>query len=286
MGEHVGQPDERDFALDVGVVVALDGGRDRARQAPATDQHPAHERVVDAQLAPLLMDALLGGSRRAMHLRGIARVGVQQHELADIVQEARHAQPVTVLVADLRGEAIGGVLGRERVQAKALWCGLPHARALKEVECPHPPGERLHRPLAEELDRTDDGVDAPALVLDLIGEAKHGDDQRDVGLDGADDVGGRGVLLADERQQPIARLGQRGKRLERFERAGQAPAVARIVSRPGDRRRQGRGQSVARPALGAGRCTIPRGRPFPRAWLVFFSARRILGSYRQGSANS
>ncbi len=111
VGEHVGEAHERDLALDVGVVVALDRGRDVARQAPAADKHAADERVVDAQLAALLMDALLRGSGAAVHLRGIAGIGVQQHELADVVQQARDGQAVAVLVADLGREPVGRVLG-------------------------------------------------------------------------------------------------------------------------------------------------------------------------------
>ena len=90
--------------------------------------------MVDAELAALLVDALLGRARPAVHLRGIAGVGVQQHELADVVQQARDRQPVAVLVADLGGDAVGGVLGGEGVQAEALGRGVPHARALEEVE--------------------------------------------------------------------------------------------------------------------------------------------------------
>ena len=64
-------------------------GRDRLRQAPAAGEHAADERVVDAELAALAVDALLGRARVAVDLRGVAGVGVQQHELADVVQQAR-----------------------------------------------------------------------------------------------------------------------------------------------------------------------------------------------------
>ena len=107
------------------------------RQAPAADQHAADERVVDAELAALLVDALLGRARAAVHLCGVAGVGVHQHELADVVQQARDGQAVAVLVADLGGDAVGRVLGRERVQAEALGRGVPDARALEEVEGAH-----------------------------------------------------------------------------------------------------------------------------------------------------
>ena len=63
MGEHVGEPDERGLAVGVLGVVALDHARDRARQSPAPGEHAADERVVDAELAALALEALLG--RRA-----------------------------------------------------------------------------------------------------------------------------------------------------------------------------------------------------------------------------
>ena len=106
-------------------------------------------------------------------------------------------QAVAVLVADLGREPVGRVLGGQRVQAEALGRRLPDARALEEVECAHARGERLHGLRREQLDGRDDRVDAPAPALHLVGQAQHGDDQRDVGLDGGDDVGGGDVVLGD-----------------------------------------------------------------------------------------
>ena len=126
-------------------MVALDRRGDRRRQAPAAGEHAADERVVDAQLAALLMDAVLGRARAAMNLRGVAGVGVQQHQLADVVQQARRRQPVAVLEADLGRDPVGRVLGRERVQAKALRRRLPHARALEEVKRAQARGQRPAR---------------------------------------------------------------------------------------------------------------------------------------------
>ena len=56
------------------------------------------------------------------------------------------------------------------------------------------------------------------------------DDQRDVGLDGGDDVAGADALGLDEAQQAVARLGERRERLERLEGRGQATAVALVVA--------------------------------------------------------
>ena len=205
-----------------------------------------------------------GVLRAAVHLRGIAGIGVQQHELADVVQQARDGQAVAVLVADLGGEPVGRVLGGQRVQAEALGRRVPHARALEEVERAHPAGERLHGLRAEQLDGRDDRVHAPAAALRLVGEAQHGDDQRDVGLDGGDDVGGGDVVLGDDREQPVARLGQRGERLQRFEGDRQAPAVALVLVA----RRRGGSGAGARPARVRRRIPRARERPFERGALA------------------
>ena len=185
--------------------------------------------MVDAELAPLGVDPFLGRAGAAVDLRGVAGVGVQQHELADVVQQARDGQPVAVLVADLGGEPVGGVLGGERVQAEALGRGVPDAGALEEVEGAHAVGDRVHGLRAQQLDGADGGVDLAVRALRAVGEPQHGDDQRDVGLDGGDDVGGRDVVLGDDREQPVAGLGQRGERLERLEGQRQATAVALVL---------------------------------------------------------
>ena len=205
------------------------GVGDRRRQAPAADQHAADERVVDAELAALLVDALLGRARAAVHLRGVAGVGVQQHELADVVQQARDGQAVAVLVADLGGErsaacwvaracrrkrsgAASQTLARSkkskvrtRLASACTVCGLSSSTAPTTVST------------------------LPAPSLGAVGEAQHGDDQRDVGLDGGDDVGGGDVVLGDDREQAVARLGERREGLERFEGHRQATAVALVL---------------------------------------------------------
>ncbi len=81
-------------------------------------------------------------------------------------------------------------------------------------------------------------LDATAgAALDLVGEAQHADGERDVGLDGGDDVAGRDALGRDEAQDAVARLGERGERLERLEGGGQTTAVALVVAALERRRR-------------------------------------------------
>ncbi len=71
-----------------------------------------------------------------------------------------------------------------------------------------------------------DGVDAQPGVRGAVGESQQRDQQRDVGLHGSDDIADRRLLLADEREQPVARLDERREGLDRVERFSQATAVA------------------------------------------------------------
>jgi hypothetical protein len=230
VGEHVGQADEGGLADGVVGVVALDDRRDRLRQTPAAGEDAADEGVVDAQLPALAVDPLLRRAGVAVHLGGIAGVGVHQDELADVVQQRGDHEAVAVLVAGLGGQAVGGALRGDAVQAEALGRGVPDGRALEEVEGTGADRERLDGLGRQQLDRLDDGLDAPAaLALDLVGEAQDGDDERDVALDRGDDVARRDALGGDEAQHAIARLGEGRERLERLERRRQAPAVALVV---------------------------------------------------------
>jgi hypothetical protein len=75
--QHVREADEGGIALGVVGMVALDRGGDRSRQVPAAGEHAADQRMVDAQLAALVVQALLRRARRAVDLLGVARVRVQ-----------------------------------------------------------------------------------------------------------------------------------------------------------------------------------------------------------------
>ena len=230
MGEHVGEADEGGLTGRVVGVMALDRRGDRARQAPPAGEDAADERVVDAEVAALAVHPLLGRLGVAVDLRRVAGVGVHEHELADVVQQRGDHEAVAVLVAGLGGEAVGGALGGDAVQAEALGRGVPHRGALEEVKRPRLAGERLDGFRGEDLDGLDDRLDAAAAALvELVGHAQDADDERDVGLDGGDDVGRRDAVGADQPQEAVARLGEGGKCLERLERSSQAAAVALIV---------------------------------------------------------
>src|SRR6185436_13171846 len=110
---------------------------------PAAGEHAADKSVVDAELEPLLVQALLGRAGIAVDLRRVARIGVAQDELADVVQERRAEQLVAVLVVELARQPVGRGLGGYGVQAEALGHQVPARRALEEVEGGCTGGERL-----------------------------------------------------------------------------------------------------------------------------------------------
>ncbi len=88
--------------------------------------------MVHAELAPFLVDALLGRLRILLDLGDVAGIGVHEHELADVVQQACDGETVAVLVADLGREPVRGVLGGKRVQTEALGCGVPPVERSKK----------------------------------------------------------------------------------------------------------------------------------------------------------
>jgi hypothetical protein len=216
------------------ISAALDRRREPRRQAPAPRQDAAHESVVDAELAPLAVDALLGRLRLAVHLAGIARVRVRQDELADVVQERRDEQLVAVLVLGLLGQPVGRALRGHGVQAEPLRCRIPTRDALEEVEGVGARREGLDARRREHLDGLRHARD-----LGLLGggrpvrDAEHRDDERDVRLDGRDDVAGGGVLLAHEPEHAVARLGERGEQLERLESGREATSMSLVLPGPG-----------------------------------------------------
>ena len=68
MGEHVREADEGGVALGVVGVVALDRRGDGLGEVPAAGEDAADQRVVDAELAALVVQALLGRAGRAVDL--------------------------------------------------------------------------------------------------------------------------------------------------------------------------------------------------------------------------
>ena len=205
----------------------------RLRQAPAAGEDAADQRVVDAELAALAVDALLGRARALVDLLRVARVGVHQDELADVVQQRGDHQAVAVLVADLGGEALGGALGGDAVQAEALGRGLPDGRALEEVE-----GARRAR-------RAPARPRARARSIGLRRSTRRGRGcgprpgwrARSTAITSATSASTAATisptlsaLLADERAARGRATRRARGSLERLERGRQAPAVALVVA--------------------------------------------------------
>ena len=138
-------------------------------------------------------------------------------------------------VAGGGGEAVGGALDGDGVQAEALGGGVPGLAALEELEGLGVGGEPLDGLGREHLDGGDDGLDlAAARGVEAVGEAHDRDHQRDVGLDRADHVAGRGALLGDQREQAVTRLGQRREDLKRLEGSRESLAVALVAGAADD----------------------------------------------------
>jgi hypothetical protein len=145
-------------------VVAFDGARDGVRQPPAPRQHAPHERVVNAKLAALALYPFLRRHGLPLDLLQIARIGLYENELADVVQQRGGRKPVTRVVLQLSREAVTRKPRGARVQPKTVGNLLPDRGALEEVESLGPVGDRMNRPGREDLDRTGHAFDLPAVA--------------------------------------------------------------------------------------------------------------------------
>ena len=118
-----------------------------------------------------------------------------------------------------------------RVQPEALRDPLPDGGALEEVKRPGAAGDRVHGPRREHLDAGDGALDAAARggPSTWLASRSDGDRQRDVGLDGGDDVGRRRLAVLEQPQDAVARLDQHREGLERLEGRRQPAAVALVV---------------------------------------------------------
>jgi hypothetical protein len=169
-----------------------------------------------------------------VHLARVAGVRVHEHELPDVVQQRGDEQAVPVRVGGRGREPVGRALDRDGVQPEALRRRVPSLAAFEELERRRVRGQGLHRLGRQHLDGVDDRLDLPApRRVEPVREPQHRDHERDVGLDRAHDLPGRGLLFGDQLEQPVARLGERREHLERLER-GREPLPVALVARPAD----------------------------------------------------
>ena len=175
-------------------------------------------------LAP---DPFLGRARVAVDLRRIAGVGVQQDQLADVVQQARDGEAVALLVADLGGDHRRRLLRGEGVQAEALGHGLPDAASARRSRmCARGPRASARcGGRAPSRRRGRSRRAAPALGARFA--------RRSSGISSATSdstaattspIGGCSWPTSDE--QTVARLDERRKGLDRVEGFRQATTVA------------------------------------------------------------
>jgi hypothetical protein len=116
------------------------------------------------------------------------------------------------------------------VQPEALGYARPNGGALEEVKRARALGDRVHSRGRENLDARDHALHAaPGGSLDLVGEADDGDGERDVGLDGRDDVAHRRLGILEQAQHAVARLDQHRVGLQRLEGRGQTAAMTLVV---------------------------------------------------------
>ena len=107
-------------------------------------------------------------------------------------------------------------------------------RALEEVEGGGAGGERLDALGREDLDGLGDAGDLALLALrGAVGDAQHGDHERDVRLDRLHHLADRRAVLADDPQNAVARLGESRECLERLEGRGEPAPVTFVVARRG-----------------------------------------------------
>ena len=161
----------------------------------------------------------------------IAGIRVDEHQLADVVQQRGDHQPVARLVADLAGDPVGRALGGDAVQPEALGDCPARRRCARRSRTSGPAGDRRGRCAARAprppgpRSRRGRGR-GPSTWL---ARAQDRDGQRHVGLDRGDHVGRGRLAVLEQAQHAVARLGQHRERLERLERSGQPASVALVV---------------------------------------------------------
>jgi hypothetical protein len=166
-----------------------------------------------------------------MDVPRVARVGVDEHELADVVEEGRDKKFVALLEANLTGDPLRGALRGDGVEPEALRQRIPDRGALEEVKRGGARGESLDAARGKHLDSLGDRRDLAALRgASAVRDPEDRDHERDVRLDDLDDVRDRVTVLADRGQQAVTRLGERRERLERLERGGEPAAVTLVVA--------------------------------------------------------
>ena len=94
----------------------------RGVNPPAPGEDAADQGVVDAELAALRGDPVIGGGAAPVEALGVARMQPGQDGTADVVKDRGERELVAVADAAHLGDPVGGALHGEGVQAEAVGC--------------------------------------------------------------------------------------------------------------------------------------------------------------------
>jgi hypothetical protein len=171
--------------------MALDGFGDAGMDAPASGENPADECVIDAELAALLGDPVVGCGTATVEALGVARMEASEDGTAEVMEDRGQGQLVPVADSADLGDPVRGPLHGEGVQPEAIRGEGEAPVAVEEVVGGRGAQNRLDRTRAEPLDAVADAVDATG-ALDLASGADDRAGQADVGLDYRGDLVWRG----------------------------------------------------------------------------------------------
>src|SRR5919197_6555733 len=87
-------------------MMALDRVADARRQSPAPHHHRPHEGMINAELASLTTDALIGRDVQVVEFE--VAIELRQYGSPDVVQQRRHRQLVAVWQSRQLRDPIGG----------------------------------------------------------------------------------------------------------------------------------------------------------------------------------
>jgi hypothetical protein len=230
MDDQVGESDRRCVAAGVGSVVALDGTRDRVRDAPAADQHRPDDRMIDPELAALAPRVVVGRLTGQGQLVVLA-VEVGEYEAADVVKQRRDRELLALRQPGMLGDRLGGVADRDRVAAEALVALRFERRPGEQLVGVELVGELAQLIRLQRLDRIADRGRTAGQSGAVVGGPHHRDRKRSVGLDRFGELAHRrrGALAGGEKAP--ARLGECGHPRDGLERRGQPLAAG---GGPGD----------------------------------------------------
>src|SRR5581483_1012156 len=180
--------------LGLAGVMALDRLGNAGVNAPAPGEHAADQRMVDAELATLLGDPVVGRSGPAVEALGVTGMQPREDGPADVVKDRGEGELVAVSdPADLR-DPVRRPLHLKGVQPEAVRGEGEPSVAVEDVVGRGRAQDCLHRARAEPLDTLGDAED-PAATLKLSRRPDYRAREAAVGLDNRCDLVRRGAPI-------------------------------------------------------------------------------------------